>query len=135
MDGVVFAFDWQKRRELWKYEDPESRLEFYTSPAIRGDRVVVSSRGKQVDALDAVSGNRVWRHVLRRRADASPVISGPDVWIASTDGRLIRLSLESGEELWEYEIRGAFLAAPAISENRLVVADDEGVVRCFGKRP
>lgn len=132
MDGLVLAFDWKDQTELWRYEDPQRPQEYRSSAAVRGDVVVVSSRNKYVDALSLESGERIWRHTLRRRADASPVIAGEDVWIAATDGRLVRLSLKDGEPKWEYEIRGSFLAAPAIAGDRLIVADDKGVVRCFG---
>ena len=61
------------------------------------------------------------------------MIAGKDVWIAATDGRLIRLELDNGtEEKWSYEIRGSFLAGPAIAGQELFIADDDGVVRCFG---
>lgn len=132
MDGVVTAFDWKTQEQMWKYEDEDRAQEYRNSAAVGGDLVIVSSQYKQVDALSLETGERVWRHTLRRRADASPVIAGDDVWIASTDGRLIRLSLKDGtNEKWSFEIRGAFLAGPAIVGDELIISDDEGVVRCF----
>lgn len=133
MNGVVLAFDWKQGTELWRWQDQQRDQEYRSSAAVTKDRVVVSSEFKQIDALSAKTGKHLWRHTLRKRAEASPVIAGQDVWIASTDGRLIRLSLEDGTERWQYEIRGAFLAAPAIAGNELFIADDEGVVRCFGQ--
>jgi outer membrane protein assembly factor BamB len=131
MDGVVLAFDWQKPSQLWSYEDEERRQEYRNSAAISDELVIVSSQGRQVDALSIETGQRKWRYTLRRRADASPVIAGSDVWIAATDGRLIRLALADGTETWSYEIRGSFLAGPAIAGQELYIADDQGVVRCF----
>jgi outer membrane protein assembly factor BamB len=136
MDGAVLAFDYVEHKELWRYEDAERAQEYRNSAALSDKLVIVSSQYKQVDAISIETGERKWRHTLRRRADASPVIAGEDVWIAATDGRLIRLGLEDGtEEKWSYEIRGAFLAAPAIAGNELFIADDEGVLRCFGAKP
>ena len=97
--------------------------------------MVVSSQYKQVDAISIKTGERVWRHTLRRRADASPVIAGDEVWIAATDGRLIRMNLSDGKETWQYEIKGSFVAGPAIAGDQLFIADDEGIVRCFGSAP
>jgi len=133
MDGAVIAFDWETNKELWRYEDEERAQEYRSSPAVKDDLVIVSSQNKQVDALNTETGKRVWRHTLRRRADASPIIAGNDCWIAATDGRLLRLSLIDGTEKWQYEINGQFLASPAIANDRLYVADDKGIVRCFGK--
>ncbi len=131
MDGVILAFDWKQRKEIWQHEDGERPQEYRGSAAVLHDSVVVSSQYRQVDSLSAETGKLIWRHTLKRRADASPVIAGNDVWIAGTDGRLIRLSLADGSERWNFEIRGAFLAAPAIASGHLFIADDEGVVRCF----
>jgi outer membrane protein assembly factor BamB len=136
MDGAVLAFDWKQHKQLWRYEDEERPQEYRNSAAVSESLVIVSSQYKQVDAISIESGRRKWRHTLRRRADASPVIAGQDVWIAATDGRLVRLSLDDGtDEKWSYEIRGSFLAAPAIVGDELLIADDQGVVRCFAASP
>jgi len=138
MDGAVLSFDWKTAKQLWRYVDEERSQEYRSSAAIQGDTVVVSSQKKQVDALSLKTGERLWRYSLRRRADASPVIAGGDVWIAATDGRLIRLSLQDGKELWKFEIRGSFVAPPVIAKTptgnvQLYVADDNGILRCFGE--
>ena len=133
MDGAVIAFDWKSNLEIWRHEDEERAQEYRSSAAVNDNLVIVSSQNKQVDALDIKTGKRVWRQTLRRRADASPVIAGNDCWIAATDGRLLRLSLADGTEKWQYEINGQFLSAPAIANDRLYVADDKGILRCFGK--
>jgi outer membrane protein assembly factor BamB len=136
MDGAVLAFDFLQHKELWRHEDAERPQEYRNSAAVCDTLVIVSSQYKQVDAISIETGKLRWRHTLRRRADASPVIAGGDVWIAATDGRLVRLSLEDGaEEKWSYEVRGSFLAAPAIAGDELLIADDEGVVRCFAAKP
>ena len=134
MDGVVYAFDWKKQKQIWTYEDPDAQQEYRNSPAVGEDVVILSSARKQVDALSTKTGKRIWRHTLRRRADASPVIAGDDVFIAGTDGRLIRLSVEDGEEAkWSFETRGSFLAGPTIVGQQLFIADVKGIVRCFAK--
>jgi outer membrane protein assembly factor BamB len=135
MDGSVLAFDWKEHKQLWSFEDEDRPQEYRSSAAVSGDRVIVSSQSKQVDAISAASGERLWTHTLRRRADGSPVIAGSDVWLAATDGRLVRLDLESGREKWQYEVRGSFYASPAIAGDKLFVADDDGIVRCFGPAP
>ena len=132
MDGIVYAFDWKKHQQLWQYEDPDRAQEYRSSAAVAGDLAIVSSQYKHVDAISIETGKRLWRHTLKRRADASPVVAGDDVWIAATDGRLVRLSLADGKEKWQYEIRGSFLAGPAIAGDSLFIADDDGVVRRFG---
>lgn len=132
MDGAVFAFDPGTGEVRWQFEDPERPQEYRSSAAIGVDRIIVSSQNKHVDALNRATGEQMWRKTLRRRADASPLIAGEDVWIASTAGLLLRLSVADGEEKWSFEARGKFMAAPAIVGDLLIIADDDGVVRCFG---
>ncbi len=134
MDGAVLALDWKAGKELWRYEDPDRPQEYRGSAAVTDSLVIVTSRNKFVDAISIETGQQVWRHTLRRRSDASPVVAGDDVWIAATDGRLVRLSKATGEETWQYEISGAFVASPAIAHNRLIIADDNGVIRAFGQK-
>ncbi|TWT54071.1 Outer membrane protein assembly factor BamB precursor [Rubripirellula amarantea] len=135
MDGAVFAFDWQKPEQLWRYEDDERVQEYRNSAAANERVVIVSSARKQVDAISIETGERLWRHTLRRRADATPLIVGDDVFIAGTDGRLLRLSLADGQERsWSYEVRGSFLASPTVWGAKLLIADDNGVLRCFGPK-
>jgi outer membrane protein assembly factor BamB len=131
MDGSVYAFDWKAKKELGRYDDPVQAQEYRNSAAVAGDVAVLSSQRKHVDAFDLKTGKRIWRHTLRRRADASPVIAGDDVWIPATDGRLLRLSLADGTEKWSHEIRGGYSAGVAITDGELFVADDDGIVRCF----
>ncbi len=132
MDGIIYAFDWQQQTALWTHQDDERPQEYRNSPAVAAEMVILSSQFKQVDALSLSTGKPLWRHTLRRRADASPVIDGNDVWIAATDGRLIRLDLKTGQPTgWEFESSGEFYAAPIIVDNQLLIADDNGVLRCF----
>ena len=133
MDGAVLAFDWKAHKELWQYMDEERPQEYRNSAAVTDELVVVSSQYKQVDAISIATGKLKWRHTLPTSRRCFAVIAGNDVWIAATDGRLIRLGLENGtDEKWSYEIRGSFLAGPAIAGQELFIADDDGVVRCFG---
>ena len=133
MDGTVYAFNWKTRTTTWTYQDDERQQEYRNSPAVRDQWVILSSARKQVDALSTKSGQRMWRHTLRRRADASPVIDGDSVFIAGTDGRLIQLDIHDGRPKWTYEIRGSFAAGPAIDGARIYIADTKGMVRCFAK--
>lgn len=132
MDGTLYAFNPVSGDIRWEFEDPDRLQEYRSSVSVGADRVIISSRNKHVDAIDRSTGQRIWRKTLRRRADASPLLAGEDVWIASTAGLLLRLSVADGVTTWSFESRGRFMAAPAIVGDRLLIADDNGVVRCFG---
>ena len=139
MSGTVFGMNRSDGTERWQYRDEDQDQEYRTDAAVGNELAIVASARKHVDAISLDTGTRKWRYTLRRQADASPVIAGNDVWIAASDGRLIRLGLDDGVERKVHEIRGGFAASPAIigpaTSPRMIIADDEGVVRCFGKAP
>lgn len=133
--GSILAFNWKTGEQLWSYADPDRPEEFRNSAAVTEEHVVVASKNRSVLSLDPATGKVQWSTTLRKRADGSPVIAGKDVWVAAADGRLYRLSLQDGSELWQYEERGSFVASPAIAGNHLIVANDKGMVICFGPAP
>ena len=53
--------------------------------------------------------------------------------MGSSDGRLYALDRKTGGKLWEYEAGGGFTGSPAVADGRLVIANDNGVVYCFGR--
>jgi outer membrane protein assembly factor BamB len=59
---------------------------------------------------------------------------GKRVFIGGSDGRLYALGLAKGEKLWEYEAGGDFIASPAVADGRLVIANADGTVYCFGEK-
>ena len=136
MDGTVYAFNWKTQKQTWMHEDEETQQEYRNSPAATDEVVILSSARKQVDALSTKTGKPLWRYTLKRRSDASPVIAGNDAFIAGTDGRLVRLNTNDGSvSKWSFEIRGSFVAGPTIVNQHLFIADDKGMVRCFGPDP
>jgi outer membrane protein assembly factor BamB len=42
--------------------------------------------------------------------------------------------MANGEERWQFETGNGFTGSPAVAAGRLVIADDKGVVYCFGAR-
>ena len=131
MSGLVYGIDPSAGRIVWEYYDDQSEQEYRTDAAVWGDRAIVVSARRNVDAIDLKTGRRLWRQTIRRKADASPIISRGDVWVAASDGRLYRFDLADGREKWKYEIRGSFLSSPAITRDGLYIADEDGVVRKF----
>ncbi len=132
--GTVLAFNWQNGNELWRFKDIDVTQEIRSSPAIFGDRVYINPRNKRVLAFEKSSGKIAWEHVLRKRSDSSPVYADGRVWVTATDGSILALDAGTGEMRWSEQRTGSFLASPAIAKERLVVANDKGVVYCFGAK-
>jgi outer membrane protein assembly factor BamB len=62
------------------------------------------------------------------------VIAGDRVFVGVGDGKLLALNIADGKIQWQYQASGGFVGSPAIADGRLVIANDEGVVYCFGAK-
>ena len=56
------------------------------------------------------------------------------MFIGSADGRVYGLDLKTGNKVWEYEAGGSFIGSPAVASERLLIANSDGVVYCFGEK-
>ena len=114
----------------WAYPSPKH--EFYSSPAIASDRVVVGGRDKKLHCLDRANGEPLWTFPTRRKIDSSPVICGDKVVFGSGDGRLYVLRLKDGEEVWQYEIGRSVYSSPAVVNGMILVGSNDGRLYAFG---
>ncbi len=130
-NGTFLCVDWRKEELAWTFKDDRTQS-FRSCPAVTDQRVVFGGRDRTVRALHPETGELVWRFSARQRVDSSPVIVGQRVFVAVGDGRIHALDLDSGEELWQYETGNGFTGSPAVADGKLVIADDRGIVYCFG---
>lgn len=124
-----------KLHVAWTYHDERRGQGIRTAAAVSGAAVVFASQGKRVYAVDPQEGALLWSAPFRSRIEAAPVIAGERVIVATRRGRLLLLDLvNEGKEVWQYEAGGQFLAAPAVVDGKIVIANGDGVVYCFGSK-
>jgi outer membrane protein assembly factor BamB len=129
---------------VWRYEVPDRKFEFWSSPAMGRvpgaagakpvDVAIIGGRDKLVHAIRLDDGQALWTFPTRAKVDASPVIARERVIAASFDGHLYLLDLKSGKEVWKFAAGGPFVASPAVADGRLVIGTDDGAVYCFDLR-
>jgi outer membrane protein assembly factor BamB len=118
-----FAGDFRLRppfRRVWRYR-AGSLIEF-PPPIAYGALYVPVERGF-VDALDAKTGKRLWRHHYRACIAATPAVDQGLVFVAMMnpckqphDGRpglLVALSARTGHEVWRFDL-GATESSPLV---------------------
>ncbi|MCH8188045.1 MAG: PQQ-binding-like beta-propeller repeat protein [Proteobacteria bacterium] len=81
----------------------------------------------------------VWKAPMKGRGQSSPIIWAERIFLTTADDATETMSLlcldrASGKKLWAYEAGGSFVASPAVADGRLVIASEECVVYCFGKK-
>jgi len=138
--GVFWAIDVAAAAVAWRVDPMGSPQAYRSSAAIAGDAAVVGTRGRAVEAFAIADGARRWRQPMRGRVDASPVVvgtaaGGDAVIAADSAGRIVALDAAAGTPLWEFDAGVAFSASPAVAAGRLVLADGQGTVWCFGAPP
>jgi outer membrane protein assembly factor BamB len=107
--GEVMALELATGFPRWIYEDAPEEAEASRGgdPTLAGSRLFVPWRPGSVDALDAATGERLWRQELGAELNTSALVFGGELVVGSRDGHLHRLSPETGEVLGSVATGGA----------------------------
>ncbi len=98
-------------KPAWKYKTGK-KATFQSSPIVVDGRMYVTTPFNDVIALDAETGEEIWRyeHQLKKDnfccgpANRGPAVADGKVFTATIDARLIALDQMTGKVLWDIEI-------------------------------
>ena len=85
------------------------------SPALANGVIVAGDHGGAVVALDAGSGDFLWKKKLLGGVAATPAIGKTAAFIASEDQYLYALDLASGRTLWKYFTQTPLTTSPFVA--------------------
>ena len=138
-DGMVFVLDSEVRvsaydvasgSRLWRVdltpEDEDAEEGFGGGVAFDAGRLYVSTGFGFVAALEAKSGNEVWRRSATVPFRAAPVVNGGRVFVSTQENQLMALAADDGRVLWDH--RGITESAGILGSNSVAVAGDTVVV-------
>jgi outer membrane protein assembly factor BamB len=99
--------------------------------AIDGDVVYVTSGLGVIEALDANSGESLWRREIRVPLHSAPTVKNGRLFAISDDNELFALNASSGETLWTYQgivesARMLTLPAPAVVDEVVIAPFSSG---------
>lgn len=105
---------------------------FMSNPVLSDDTLYGMShlRSGQFFAIDATSGNTLWRTEGREATNSAIVMADDLLFLLNNDGDLIvaRMSRGGFTQVTRYEVAStATWAQPAISGNRLFIKDESSV--------
>jgi outer membrane protein assembly factor BamB len=138
--GAAICLAATSGKELWRRDLPDAVL---TAIASAGERLFCGCRDGNIYALDARTGEIVWKRSLGGPIVASPLLGSRNVAAVSTPGRLAVLSGESGEELAGFDLarlagEGAkdltVYASPSARGGQIIVTAGRGAVAALGKK-
>ncbi len=133
--GILSCFDAATGEQLWRLdfaeeqEEPFPRWGTSLSPLIDGGRVFVHFGGERgaVVALDAATGEEIWRHEGRGASYASPVLGelgGHRQLVTMGSGGLLALDLD-GKTLWDYSFPTSYvrqnIASPVLIGGQVII--------------
>jgi outer membrane protein assembly factor BamB len=107
------------------------------TPSLIGfnDSVVMVSDGGVASALDAATGNEIWKQRLGGNYSASPLRAGTRVYFQSEEGEAIVLDLSSKskpKEVARNTLPGRIFASYAVFGDDLIIRTEEGLYRVEG---
>ena len=134
-DGTVTAFDAATGARQWtrsfETEGDGSRSVFGGGVSFDVDRVYVTTGVGEVAALNAATGEQIWRVKPAGPLRGSPTISFNAVYVMTQDNQLHALNAEDGKVLWNESgsqgQAGVFgVAAPAAGQGTVIAGYSTG---------
>ena len=120
--GRTVAVDRRTAEVRWEYAAGTSP----STPTVVGDRLFLG--GKSLLALDAVTGERLWR------AGAVPNHAGElaatdETVFAESDGTLFAVDATDGSVRWEANLAQASYAGPVVGEDTIALMGSDGLLQ------
>jgi hypothetical protein len=124
--GRTYAIDGTNGKVLWISQGQGPKP---STPAIAGDRVIVSSTSGTVTALARSNGAKLWQLDLPgAKVESSPVVIGNTAYFGATDGRLFAVNTANGHVKWAYNTGGRINSSPSILGNKIFITTYAGSI-------
>ena len=140
--GAALCLDPETGKEAWRFDKVTDGV--LTSIAVSDNRAVFGSRDGGCYALDATTGQLVWRTDIEVPILSSPAIAGKHVFLGTDDGLLFCLDLKDGHEVWSYDTNddlmvfgdsdGRIQSSPAVVQGQVIFGSSNGNVYCLAGR-
>jgi len=119
------------------------------TPSVNNGIMIIAISQQYVDAVDAKTGEQLWRYEVKLPADASQFaccgmvtkgvgLYGDKVFVAALDSRLIALDAKTGQQVWEkkladYKAGYTLTMAPLVAKGKVLVSFAGGEFGIIGQ--
>ncbi len=124
--GFIYSFDVASGEPQWKV--PFTRG-VPTSPLLIGDRIVAVSAEGDVFALEAKSGDIIWKKAPAGRLESmtpSPAYAANRVFVADNMKRVFALDVTTGATLWQSTLSGRPNTALVVAGSSIIAGTADG---------
>ena len=98
----------------------------FSSPAVVGDYLYLSTGDKRVISLNVTSGEIQWEHHVSGPIHSSPAVAGNFVYVGLRDGSVISLQKDTGVKHWQYKTGNIVDSSPGVYKGVLYVGGADG---------
>jgi len=140
-NGFLFKLDRKTGKEIWRYDLGDARVsrilphptvfEFdYKAPMpVLADGVVyVGSGDGSFHAVNAESGDRVWRFATPGKIRMDAVIDGPRVIFSSFDNSVYAIDRQTGHQVWKRDTRRPSDGSPALIDGKVIIGNHGSIL-------
>src|SRR5262249_45297927 len=110
-DGGLHAVKADTGERVWRLQSTGS---IRTTAALSGDRVLFSTMGGLVVAVDRTTGATAWSHKVDAIYTSAPAVQGNVVVIGHRESKLEGLDAASGSPLWKQSYWGSWIESTAV---------------------
>lgn len=127
--GELFALSPDDGRIVWQVS---LGGDAWTAPAVADGRLFVGLSTGALVALDARTGEELWRYLTVEVVKASATAVGKFVVVGTMGGKLFCLKAADGTVTDQRQLKGAIAVSPIADGSRVFVATERGEITCFG---
>ncbi|HEU5219375.1 MAG TPA: PQQ-binding-like beta-propeller repeat protein [Gemmatimonadales bacterium] len=145
-NGYLFKLNRRTGQEAWHYDLGDGQVsrilahqviensgdfDFDTSsptPTLVDGVIYVGSGDGSMHAVDAGSGQRIWRAEAKGKIRGTAVVAGSRVMFGTFDGLVYALDRRSGAELWKKERFGPIVTSTGLVADKLIVGSRYGLL-------
>jgi outer membrane protein assembly factor BamB len=129
--GDTWAIEAATGKVLWRKLSDAPKP---STPAIAGDKLIVSSKDGTVTALTRKSGKVVWQLQTNAKVESSAAVAGATAYFGATDGRLFAVDVDTGHVRWAFDTGGRINASPSLADGRVCITTYAGSIFCLRQR-
>jgi outer membrane protein assembly factor BamB len=129
--GDTWAVEAATGKVLWRKVSDAPKP---STPAIAGDKLIVTSKDGTVTALTRKSGKVVWQLQTHAKVESSPAVAEDIAYFGATDGRLFAVDVDTGHVRWAFDTGGRINASPSLAEGRVCITTYAGSIFCLRQR-
>lgn len=134
--GGIVALDAETGDTRWQFDSGVVEA----SPLLIGGLLYFGSWDKNVYAIAASTGKKVWSYRTGGEVKSSVAFDSGTVYVGSYDGRVYALYARGGKLRWKaggrsgFRGSGNFYATPAVAYGRVYIGSTDGRVYAFGEK-